>query len=180
MNFKTINEKIPQRLQLTISLIASIVTLFLTVLFFGLGEFSNNLRYKSTEHSGYFEECFNQVCSRNNLLTTSLVLVTFGFVLAIHSAAFSAISLYLHKRVLRDVLVKILIVVLTYNVFAVIFLIAGWYELRFVIKTDTISWSYVMLIFGYSFSLISFVPIIFSIIKSYKIRFVKDNQTNVK
>ena len=110
-----------------------------------------------------------------------MVLVTIGFILALHSAAFSVVSFLFQKQVLSDVLLKILIVVLAYNVASVIFMIVGWNELRLFLSTDTTHWSYAMLIVGYSFGVLSIIPITFSILITYGIQFDKNNQiTNVK
>ena len=154
--------------QVTISLIVSTSTLSLAIFFFGLGEFSNNLWKTTNENYGYFESCFNNKCTRN-LINTSLVLVTIGFILELHSVAFSVICLILQRIVPRSDQFKILLVVLGYNLLAFIFMIVGWNELRvsLIYGLNMTGWSYALLIVGFSFSIISFIPIVFSIVKTY-------------
>jgi hypothetical protein len=153
--------------QATVSLIVSIVTLSLAVFFFSLGEFSNSLSKTSNTNIGYFQSCAGKICSRN-VFNTSLVLVTIGFILELHSAAFSIICLVLQRRIQRTDQFKLLLIVLGYNVLALVFMIVGWHELRVHLISATTDWSYALLIVGFSFSIISFIPIIFTIFKSYR------------
>jgi hypothetical protein len=153
--------------QVTISLIVSIVTLSLAVFFLSLGEFSNSLIKTSTGYFGYFESCDGKTCTRSGL-NTSLVLVTIGFILELHSVAFSIICLVLQRRIPRTDQFKLLLIILGYNALALIFMIVGWHELKVLIIKASTGWSYALLIVGFSFSIVSFIPIIFTIFKSYK------------
>ena len=160
---------------LTISLIVMIITLFLGLLFFGIGEFSNNLVTSNQPniYYGYFQTCINNVCSANHL-NISQLLTTIGFILGLHSTVFSIVLFLLQRNLSREDVFKILLVILSYNILAIIFMISGWNELKDWISSPsnfnsiTSSWSYNLLITGYSFSVFSLIPIGFSLFKTYK------------
>jgi hypothetical protein len=156
----------------TISLIVSLVILSLSTFFFGLGEFSNSLMKNGNTHIGYFESCLNSKCYKNSF-NNSLAITLIGFLFSLHSALFSLLTIIFQNRLQRNDHFKLLIGVLIYNVISVIFMIIGWNELRLYINSviNKESWSYNMLIIGFSLNFLAFGPIIYSIVKSN--RFVK-------
>ena len=157
--------------QLTISLILTIIILSFALLFFGIGEFSSNLVASDLPniYYGYFQTCINNVCSANHF-NISQLLATIGFILAIHSTIFSVLLFLIQKNLSREDVFKILLVVLVYNILAIIFMITGWNELKVWVTNQSTSpsWSYSLLISGFSFSIISLIPIGFSIYKSFR------------
>jgi hypothetical protein len=160
---------------LTISLIVTIITLLLGLLFFGIGEFSDNLVTSNQPniYYGYFKTCINNVCSVNHL-NISQLLTTIGFILGLHSTVFSIVLFLLERNLSRENVFKILLVILSYNILAIIFMISGWNELKDWIYSSSNfnsiapSWSYNFLITGFSFSVFSVIPIGFSIFKTFK------------
>ena len=123
------------------SLISSLVLIAAAVFFFGLGEFSNSLVSSNNVNYGFFEVCSGGRCSRRN---TSLVLTLIGFLLLLHSAIFSLLTIIFKDRMPRNDLFKVILAVLIYDVFAIIFMITGWNELKN--ENNNHGWSFYMLI----------------------------------
>ena len=151
----------------TLSLIVSLVLLCIATFFFGLGEFSNSLVKDNNQNSGYFESCSNNRCGKNSN-GISLALTLIGFLLVVHSAIFSLLSIIFQHRIPRNDHFKILIAVLVYDILAVIFMIVGWNEFRLATSYNSHGWSYYMLIVGFVIAIIALVAIIISLILCYR------------
>lgn len=150
---------------LKISLIIATCFIGASLFIYSIGLYSNSLRKSANSNSGFFESCTNGLCGRNQL-SVSLALCMIGFVLLVHCVVFLILSIIMRFRMPRMDHLKLLIATLIYNILSIVFMAAGWNELRLQFAS-TASWSYYMVLIGFSVSILGFVPIIISLVKRF-------------